>query len=53
MKANTSSFKQDLKEIQLVKWLAQTKVSKLGDILKILQSGDFLVNLKMNVEIFC
>ena len=39
MKANTSSFKQDFKKIQLVKWLAQTKVSKLGDFLKILQNA--------------
>ena len=53
MKANTSSFKQDFKKIELVKWLAQTKVSKLGDVLKIYQTGDFLVNSKMNVEIFC
>ena len=41
------------KKLKLVEWLAQTKASKLGDILQILQTADLFVNLKLNVDFFC
>ena len=36
----------------MVEWLAQTKASKLGDIIQILQTADLFVNLKLNVDFF-